>query len=313
MLFHIRHTLTYTYGRPVFVEPTTLRLTPRHDAAQRLLRHRLDILPTPAGLSQVLEPDGTHATVGWFQNTQRDLTIAMQALVQTLRDNPFDWIVTDPAVGTLPASYSPDLACSLAPCLACEAIDSSVAAWARDLAEEVKGDTPAFLMHLADHIHHGFTHVGRFEGDPFSPAETLRERRGACRDTAMLFVAACRSLGLAARFVSGYSMHHPPEVSEHELHAWAEVYLPGAGWRGYDPSLGLAVADGHVALAATPDHRLAAPVAGRFRGTGATSEMRYDLTVRAANDLEDLLDELNLDDLDPPPGSVGALPDPWRV
>ncbi|MEB3156112.1 MAG: transglutaminase family protein [Cyanobacteriota bacterium] len=288
MLFHIRHTLTYTYGRPVFLEPITLRLTPRQDASQRLLRHRLAVLPAPSGLSQVLEPDGTDATVGWFDHTHQDLTIAMEALVETLRDNPFDWIITDPSARTVPAAYSPDLACSLAPCLAGAEVEPTVAAWARTRAEEAGGDTGAFLMRLADHIHHGFAHIGRLDGDPFSPAETLRERRGACRDTAMLYVAACRAVGLAARFVSGYSMHHPPEVSEHELHAWAEVYLPGAGWRGYDPSLGLAVADGHVALAATPDHRLAAPVSGHFRGTGATSEMRYDLTVRAAASLEDL-------------------------
>jgi len=288
MLFHIRHTLTYTYGRPVFLEPTTLRLTPRQDASQRLLRHRLEILPTPSGRSQVVEPDGTDATVGWFHHTHQDLTIAMEALVETLRDNPFDWIITDPAARTVPVTYGPELARSLSPCLADAEVDPTVAAWARARAEEVGGDTSAFLMHLADHIHHGFAHIGRLDGDPFSPADTLRERRGACRDTAMLYVAACRALGLAARFVSGYSMHHPPEVSEHELHAWAEVYLPGAGWRGYDPSLGLAVAAGHVVLAATPDHRLAAPVSGHFRGTGATSEMRYDLTVRAADTLAGL-------------------------
>ena len=288
MLFHIRHRLTYAYGRPVFLEPMTLRLTPRQDACQRLLRHRLVILPTPAGQSQVLEPDGTDATVGWFVDTHQDLTIEMEALVETLRDNPFDWIITDPSVRTLPAVYTEDVAHSLTPCLANGGAQSAVAAWARGLAEEVEGDTAAFLMHLADHIHHGFAHIGRFDGDPFSPADTLLERRGACRDTAMLFVEACRALGLASRFVSGYSMHHPPEVSEHELHAWAEVYLPGAGWRGYDPSLGLAVADGHVALAATPDHRLAAPVTGSYRGTGASSEMRYELTVRAAESLEQL-------------------------
>jgi transglutaminase-like putative cysteine protease len=294
MLFHIRHRLTYAYGRPVFLEPMTLRLTPRQDASQRLLRHRLVILPSPAGLSQVLEPDGTDATVGWFESTHQDLTIEMEAVVETLRDNPFDWIITDPSVRTLPAVYTEDVAQSLAPCLASGGdhpnggVHPSVVAWASTLAREVHGDTAAFLIHLADHIHHGFQHIGRLDGDPFSPADTLLERRGACRDTAMLYVDACRALGLAARFVSGYSMHHPPEVSEHELHAWAEVYLPGAGWRAYDPSLGLAVADGHVTLAATPDHRLAAPVTGSFRGTGATSEMRYDLTVRAADSLEAL-------------------------
>jgi transglutaminase-like putative cysteine protease len=96
---------------------------------------------------------------------------------------------------------------------------------------------------------------------------------------AMLFIAACRSQGLAARFVSGYSIHHPPEVTEQELHAWAEVYLPGGGWRGYDPSLGLAVADGHVALVSAPDHQLAAPVSGSYRGTGVQAQLSYQVKI----------------------------------
>jgi transglutaminase-like putative cysteine protease len=288
MLFHIRHRLTYTYGRPVFLEPMTLRLTPRQDASQRLLRHHLVIAPSPAGLTPVVEPDGTDATVAWFDRTHQVMTIEMEAIVETLRDNPFDWIVTDPRARTLPASYSEGESQSLAPCVGAKDNNDTVHAWAQTLANDVQGDTAAFLSHLADHIHHGFEHVGRPDGAPFTPLETLQQRRGACRDTAMLFVEACRGLGLASRFVSGYSMHHPPEVSEHELHAWAEVYLPGAGWRGYDPSLGLAVADGHVVLAATPDHRLAAPVSGHYRGTGTSSEMRYDLTVRAADSLADL-------------------------
>jgi transglutaminase-like putative cysteine protease len=288
MLFHISHRLTYNYAPPVFLEPMTLRLTPRQDSTQRLLHHQLTILPEPSGLSHVVEPDGTNATVGWFAHTHDELTIQMEALVETLRDNPFDWIVTDPGVQTLPATYGASEGQSLAPYLGNKEAHPSLQAWARERAEEMEGHTAAFLMHLADRIHHEFDHVGRPDGEPLSPIETLSQRQGACRDTAMLFVQACRSLGLASRFVSGYSMHHPPEVSEHELHAWAEVYLPGAGWRGYDPSLGLAVADGHVVLAATPDHQLAAPVTGRFRGTGATSEMRYDLTVRAAETLSKL-------------------------
>jgi transglutaminase-like putative cysteine protease len=288
MFFHVVHRLTYTYSEPVFLEPITLRLTPRQDASQRLLHHQLTLHPEPAGTSQVLEPDGTDAAISWFAHTHPVLTITMEALVEALRTNPFDWILTDPGVKTLPATYSATEARSLAPSLASRPTDPAVQAWAKELADAVDGDTAAFLMHLADHVHHTFHHEGRPDGAPFSPADTLRQRRGACRDTAMLFVEACRSLGLAARFVSGYSMHHPPEVTEHELHAWAEIYLPGAGWRGYDPSLGLAVGDGHVVLAATPDHLLAAPVTGSYRGTGISSQMDYALTVKAAESVADL-------------------------
>ncbi|MEB3257333.1 MAG: transglutaminase family protein [Cyanobacteriota bacterium] len=288
MLFHIVHRLTYTYSEPVFLEPITLRLTPRQDASQRLLQHQLTLFPEPAGMSHVREPDGTDAVISWFAHTHPVLTISMATRVETLRTNPFDWILTDPGVQTLPATYSAAEAQSLSPCLVSSGLHPAVDAWARQRAEAVERDTAAFLMGLADHIHHTFHHEGRPDGAPFSPSDTLKQRRGACRDTAMLFVEACRSLGLAARFVSGYSMHHPPEVTEHELHAWAEVYLPGAGWRGYDPSLGLAVGDGHVVLAAAPDHHLAAPVSGSYRGTGVSSRMDYGLMVKAAESQADL-------------------------
>jgi len=282
MLFHVRHALHYAYERPVFLEPITLRLTPRHDPSQRLLRHTLQVREDPSGSSRVLEPDGTDARVLWFDDLRDSLSIEVDMVVETLRENPFDWIVTEKAARCLPVSYMEGESASLGPCLGTTPISESVRAWARQLAETVDHSSTDFMMHLADTIHHGFHHVGRPDGDPQTPEETLAGRTGACRDTAMLYVEACRSLGMAARFVSGYSMHHPPEVSEHELHAWAEVYLPGGGWRGYDPSLGLAVADGHVVLAAAPDHRLAAPVSGRYRGTGVASTMRYTVELRTA-------------------------------
>jgi transglutaminase-like putative cysteine protease len=290
MLFHVRHALRYAYERAVFLEPTTVRLTPRTDPAQRLLHHQLQVSPEPSGSSRVLDPDGGEAVVLWFNALQEELSIEVDMVVRTTRDNPFDWIITHPPARALPAAYPREDTLSLAPCLQGQGppIDESVRRWAAELAAAVDGSTTDFLMHLADTIHHGFHHIGRPDGEPMSAGDTLETRTGACRDTAILYVQACRSLGLAARFVSGYSMHHPEEVSEHELHAWAEVYLPGAGWRGYDPSLGLAVADGHVVLAASPDHHLAAPVSGRYRGTGVASSMRYAVEVRTAESLEAL-------------------------
>ena len=289
MFFHIRHALRYVYAQPVFLEPTTLRLAPRSDPAQQLLHHELRVQPQPSGSTRVLEADGGEALVLWFDPLQQELSLEVEMVVRTTRANPFDWIVTHPPALVLPAAYPPAEARSLLACLAgSQPVANPVQQWAVALASEVEGATTAFLMHLADTIHHGFQHVGRPDGEPMPPADTLATRTGACRDTAMLFVAACRSLGLAARFVSGYSMHHPAEVSEHELHAWAEVYLPGAGWRGYDPSLGLAVADGHVVLTAAPDHHLAAAVSGSYRGTGISSLMRYAVEVRTARSLDEL-------------------------
>ncbi len=291
MLLSIRHHLRYAYDRPVFLEPMTLRLTPKQDCSQQLLVHSLRLDAAPAGSSAIQAADGSGALVCWFLEERDQLEITMEARVRTLRPNPFDWIITFAAAQRLPARYPAAEAAALAAYLdrplgiGPGAGDGpgagSVAAWAAGLAVAVEHNTAAFLIELADRIHHDFQHVGRFEGEPMAPEQTLAGRSGACRDTAMLFVAACRSQGLAARFVSGYSIHHPPEVTEHELHAWAEVYLSGAGWRGYDPSLGLAVADGHLVLATAPDHRLAAAVTGTYRGTGVTSTMTYALSVRA--------------------------------
>ena len=289
MLFHIRHALRYAYERPVFLEPTTLRLTPRHDPGQQVLHHVLRISPEASGTCRVLEADGGEAVVLWFAPLQASLEIEVEMVVRTLRENPFDWIATDAAALHLPMRYSAAEAHSLAPCLqGNEPIAEAVRQWALELAQAVECSASQFPIHLADTIHHGFHHIGRPDGAPLAAAETLACRTGACRDTAMLFVQACRSQGLAARFVSGYSMHHPEEVSEHELHAWAEVYLPGGGWRGYDPSLGLAVADGHVVLTAAPSPQLAAPVSGSYRGTGVESSMRYAVEVRSAETLEAL-------------------------
>jgi transglutaminase-like putative cysteine protease len=106
----------------------------------------------------------------------------------------------------------------------------------------------------------------------------MQARAGSCRDLAVVFCAMCRSMGLAARFVSGYQSEAVVQPRAH-MHAWAEVYLPGGGWRGYDPSQGLAVSTSHVAVAAAADPRMAAPVSGSYRGA-ARSAMQFQIQMQ---------------------------------
>ena len=128
-----------------------------------------------------------------------------------------------------------------------------------------------FLMELAGRICRGLRPIARAEGPPLAAGETLSAGEGACRDFAVLFCSACRSVGLAARFVSGYELEAARDPGRASMHAWAEVYLPGGGWRGFDPSQGLAVGLSHVAVAAARDPEMATPIAGSYRGSEAST------------------------------------------
>ena len=164
----------------------------------------------------------------------------------------------------------------------------------RALAEEVlkaaNDQTLGFVCRLADRIYHACETVVRDEGEAFSAQQTWQLRSGACRDQAVLFNEACRAVGLPARFVSGYALCETEEHEQRHLYAWSEVYLPGAGWRGFDPTTGLATADEHVTLAAgrLPQH--ATPTHGSFRGTAATSTIETQIVLRHLTEQEAVSD-----------------------
>ena len=128
--------------------------------------------------------------------------------------------------------------------------DDPVCRFAADVAAEVNQQVVPFLGRLAERLSSTWTVTNREHGGPWSALDTLTRRTGACRDLVVLFMDSCRSVGLAARFVSGYQQQSVDIA--HDLHAWAEVYLPWAGWRAYDPTQGLAVADQHIALQPRP-------------------------------------------------------------
>ena len=270
--FRVKQTTAYRYSTAVFLEPHLIRLRPRSDSSQEVLSWDMSIEPRPTQLTWASDAEGNFAAYAWFERLTEKLRITTRFEVETLRKNTFDFLWLD---GSDRLGFAYAERDALADYLGAGASPDGLTSQA---LEQSAGDTAGFLAALNQHIHGLIRVVIREDGAPYSPEETLRRGEGACRDLAWLFVASCREVGLAARFVSGYQAGDPGPQDRY-LHAWAEVYLPGGGWRGFDPTLGLAVADQHVVIATAGKPADAAPVSGSFRGSGATAQMETTLSV----------------------------------
>jgi len=277
MYFRVSHTMTYRYSRPVFLEPHTLRVRPRPDAFQRLLSHGVTVDPAPAGSAEMLDANGNIVTQLWFNDETDRLAITAKSEVETLLTNPFDFLSPPQDACRLPLHYRGETA-ALHPFRERPTEMDSVVRFAAALADEAEGHAMPFVQLLNTRLYETIAQEVREEGPPHTAEDTLANRQGSCRDSAVLFIAACRAVGVAARFVSGYQEGDSDTDLRH-LHAWAEVYAPGGGWRGYDPTHGLVVSDRHIALAAAPTAEWTMPLTGSFRGTGASWEMAYTLDI----------------------------------
>jgi len=279
MLFDIQHVTAYQYDKPVRLAPHLLRLSPRTDGNQRLLDFSCTITPRPVLQSNILDPEGNLVMRLWFDCSTTALRIVSSSRTETLLENPYGYIMDGDAT-RLPMSYQPADARMLAACRDPGTLAPEVAALATDIAGQAKLNTLDFLVTLNRHLYSEFAREIRHRGAPQNPELTLARRAGACRDLAVLFIALCRSQGIAARFVSGYQAHAEVPRERRYLHAWVEVYIPGGGWCGYDPSHGTAVADGHVAVAASCHASGVMPVSGSFYGNGVSSAMEFELSIR---------------------------------
>jgi transglutaminase-like putative cysteine protease len=286
VLLRVRHLTEYIFSRPVFLEPHTIRLTPRQDRRQRLRSFDLRLDPAPAGRWEGVDAEGNPFVQAWFDGLAERLVVRSNIEAETLLENPFGFLL-DTAACALPPELGPGERAALAPCLDCALLAGGQAeALALDLVGGGSGEGRCgamdFLLELNGWIFANVHKAVRLEPGILDPEAVCAKGEGACRDTAMLFVQCCRRVGIPARFVSGY---HLPEADSHDdsdahdLHAWAEAWLPGGGWMGLDPTHGLAVADRHLVLAASHDPALAAPLRGSFRGTGASGTLRHEVSV----------------------------------
>ena len=280
MIFRITHQVHYVYSASVFLEPHILRLRPRNDASQQISEFSEVITPSPAGSHDFLDAEGNLATCLWFDGMVDSLVVSTSFAAQTFQTTPFSYLVTEDAFLQLPVRYGGTDGEALVPFLQTVELGQELQSFVQAIVNQADGKTLEFLFLLNTAIYEQCSVEIREHGLPHPPDLTWQRKQGACRDLAVLFIAACRSVGLAARFVSGYQ-EGDQDMAHRHLHAWAEVYVPGGGWRGYDPTHGLVVADRHVALAASHDPTGAAPVSGTFRGTGITARMEYVIDLRS--------------------------------
>lgn len=274
MYLAIRHTTNYSYDQLVLLEPHMIRLTPRADSYSRIIERTLTIIPEPDGVTVNLDYTGSLSHLVWFNRQTNSLSVVSRLILELNEGNPFGFIVHPSECLNLPMEYPMDMLSQLRPFLEFEPMPEMVRDFALSVMAESKNNVLNFATLLAQKISQEFTYEIRDLGEPHSPQKVMQRRRGSCRDLSILYIAAARAVGLAARFVSGYFFDQSPKNPQ--MHAWAEVYIPGGGWRGYDPTIGLACYGHHIALAAGSLSAQAAPVEGTFLGT---PESRMDVHI----------------------------------
>jgi uncharacterized protein (DUF2126 family) len=267
----IRHTTTYRYDRLVSLSPHVIRLRPAPHSRTPIVSYSLKVRPEKHFINWQQDPFGNYLARLVFPEKTRELMVDVEVIADMTVIDPFDFFVEDYAE-KYPFDYAPELKRDLAPYLEIEERGPLLTAL---LTQVDRGQVPIvdFLVALNQQLQRKIDYTIRLDPGVQTCEETLRTCLGSCRDTGWLLVQILRHLGLAARFVSGYLVQLTPDEKPLEgpagapkdftdLHAWTEVYVPGAGWVGLDPTSGLFAGEGHIPLACTPHPTTAAAISG---------------------------------------------------
>jgi transglutaminase-like putative cysteine protease len=286
----VRHRTAYRYPRPAALGPHLIRLRPTGHCKAKIESYSLRV-GQPCQLRWQQDPNGNRVARATFAKGSRfealDLTVEMAVEIRPV--DPFDFFL-DESAETSPFRYAPESLRELQPYLESAAERDSRSTGLRAFLEELPRDGPTLplLVELNRRVSQRVRYIIRDDLGILTPEETLTQGRGSCRDSTALLITALRARGFAARFVSGYLVQltdegmvpdQPRGVGRDavDLHAWTEVFLPGAGWIGFDSTSGLLCGEGHIPLAATANAARAAPVEGT--SSEAASQVSFETAI----------------------------------
>ena len=294
MTLHVAltHRTVYRYDRLVAMAPHTIRLRPAPHCRTPILSYSLSLKPEQHFINWQQDPFGNYLGRMVIPEKTREFSVTVDLVADMAVINPFDFFV-DESAKDWPFVYPPGLAAELAPYLEPTANGPLLEEYMRRLDKRSIPGTLDFICDLNRLLSTQINYLIRMEPGVQTPDDTLRLGSGSCRDTGWLLVQILRRLGVAARFVSGYLIQLKPDVKPldgpagatedfTDLHAWAEAYVPGAGWIGLDPTSGLLASEGHIPLAATPSPSSAAPISGAHE----IAEVEFDFSMQVTRILE---------------------------
>jgi len=282
MFLRLAHLTRYEYSAAVSFAPHAMYLRPRETPRQRLHSFELTIAPAARRVATTDPLDNALDWAYFEGGAAAQLEIRSELMVETLDTNPFDFFLRPTALA-YPFRYDDAERVALAPCLVrrADAPPAALEAWLAAHLTPRPAETVPFLTALNHAVQRALAYTRRDEEGIQPPLTTLARGSGSCRDYAALLIELCRALGIAARFVSGY-LYEPPVAGSlpPAMHAWVEVYLPGAGWRGLDPTRGIFCDDAFVPVAHAAIPESVNPIQGTFFGpAGVTARLHTQLAI----------------------------------
>ncbi|MCW8850533.1 MAG: transglutaminase family protein, partial [Melioribacteraceae bacterium] len=263
--FKITHDTEYKFSSDVFFEPHYLRFRPKTTTFNELELFKIVLSPIPVGVSEQTDAENNLIHFCWFEGLNSNFKIHTESVVNIRDHNPLNFILYPSSSFNLPMKYDSPLIELLSQALKFDKISKPLIDYGSKLLDESEHNTVNFVTNVTRQIHNDFIVESRQEGIPFEADKTFSLKNGSCRDLVWMQIQLFRYMGIASRFVSGY-YYVPLENLDFELHAWLEVYLPGAGWVGLDPSHGIVVGTSHIPIASSTHFTNTMTVTGTIRG-----------------------------------------------